>query len=154
MCHISVRDETGCRESAQHGHVRASHDLLSQRSTRDHPGSFYDGPKVVQDALTRLDSRSQRPSNAGDSSADAHFRTFPEAFGTDRGRVRIKVLSFHMAVTLLEWLLRCMSLRSAVRRSRLHPELNPSTFLCCRLSWKNQSECPSCPSSWQRTEHA
>ncbi|KAK9836045.1 hypothetical protein WJX84_006212 [Apatococcus fuscideae] len=77
-------------DSTQHAHARPSHDLLSQRSTRDHPASSYDGPRVLQDALIRLESHSQRPSNAGDSSADAHYRIFPEAFGTDRGRVRIK----------------------------------------------------------------
>lgn len=82
----------GCRESIPHGHVRPSHDLPSQRNTRDHPAAGYDGLRGMQDALSQLDMHSHRPSNTGDSSADGHFRIFPEAFGTDRGRVRIKVV--------------------------------------------------------------
>lgn len=83
----------GCREPAQHGHLRSSRDASSQRSTRDHPAGGYDGPRVMQDPLAHLDGHSQRASNAGDSLADAHFRIFPEAFGTERGRVRVKVVS-------------------------------------------------------------
>ena len=57
----------------------------------------------MQDALAHLDSRGPRMSNVGEfSGADPHFRLFPESFGTDRGRVRIKVqLSFRPSMLYL-----------------------------------------------------